>query len=203
MSPTPPTLNPSLAVERIREIIVGRHLERLEGRVSRLEAAPAAISADHSPPDIFEDRLLMAEARVEALQDHLQRFETSREELVHTAALQREDAQRLASQIHEIAKEKAAAAAIPAVEKLDRKLGAWLSEWQKSLQDRLDGRDRDLSARMKSEMAELKEGMEKRISDLEGRLPENLADGFGKIAEAAKALGESAALLTRTRPPSV
>lgn len=200
MSPTPPTLNPSLAVERIREIIVGRHLERLEGRVSRLESVPAAI-VQSPTPDIFEDRLLMTEARVEALQDHLQRFESSREELEYAAAMQREDAQRLALQIHDIAREKANATALPAVEKLDRKLGAWLTEWQKSLQHRLDDRDRDLSARMKADLAEIKEGLENRMMDLESRLPDNVGDGFGRIADAAKALAESAALLSRTRPP--
>lgn len=200
MSPTPPTLNPSQTVERIREIIVGRHLERLEGRVSRLETVPAAIVQNPSP-DIFEDRLLMTEARVEAIQDHLQRFESSREELEHTAAMQREEAQRLAAQIHEIAREKANATALPAVEKLDRKLGAWLTEWQVSLQNRLDVRDRDLSARMKFEMAELKGSVEKRLSALESQTPANVGDGFSRIAEAAKALADSAALLSRTRPP--
>ncbi|MGJ8644879.1 MAG: hypothetical protein ACSHX9_15845 [Luteolibacter sp.] len=200
MSPTPPTLNPSQTVERIREIIVGRHLERLEGRVSRLETVPATL-ADNPIPDIFEDRLLMTEARVEALRDQLQRFESSREELEHAAAMQREDAQRLATQIHEIAREKANATALPAVEKLDRKLGAWLTEWQMSLQNRLDVRDHDLSAKMKFEMAELKNGIEKRLSALEGQTPDNIGDGFSRLAEAAKALADSAALLSRTRPP--
>jgi len=35
MSTHPPLFNPSQAVERIREIIVGRHLERLEERIER------------------------------------------------------------------------------------------------------------------------------------------------------------------------
>jgi DNA repair exonuclease SbcCD ATPase subunit len=200
MSPTPTTLNPSQTVERIREIIVGRHLERLEGRVSRLERIPA-VPEQNPTPDIFEDRLLMTEAQVEALQDHLQRFESSREELEHTAAMQREDAQRLATQIHEIAREKADATVIPAVEKLDRKLGAWLSEWQVSLQHRLDVRDHDLSARIKSDLTELKEGFEKRLTALETQMPDNVGEGFGRIAEAAKALADSAALLSRKRPP--
>ncbi|MEP2774765.1 MAG: hypothetical protein ABJQ29_16415 [Luteolibacter sp.] len=200
MSPTPPTLNPSQAVERIREIIVGRHLERLEGRVARLESAPAAIAQNPSP-DIFEDRLLTTEARVEALQDHLQRFELSREELEQAAAMQREDAQRLASQIQEIARLKADTTVIPAVDKLERKLGAWLTDWQKSLQDRLDGRDRDLSEKMNADLVELKEGLEKRLSDVERRVPENLGEGFGRIAEAAKALAESAAMFSKIGPP--
>lgn len=202
MSPTPSTLNPSQTVERIREIIVGRHLERLEDRVSRLEAQPAGISQNPTP-DIFEDRLLMTEARVEALQDHLQRVEMSREELEQIAATQREDAQRLVTQIHEMIREKANETALSAVENLDGKLGAWLVEWQKSLQERLDGRDRDLSARMESDLAELKDGLEKRLSELEGRIPEDVNEGFGRIAEAAKALADGAAMISRTKSPVV
>ena len=200
MSPTPPTLNPSQTVERIREIIVGRHLERLEGRVSRLENAPATV-AQNPTPDIFEERLLMAEAHVEALQDHLQRSGSTREELEQTAATQREDAQRLAAQIHEIAHERANAVALPAVENLDRKVGAWLGEWQKSLQDRLDARDRNLSGQIKADLSEMKDGLEKRLAKMESQLPENLGGSFDKIAEAARALADSAASLSRTQPP--
>lgn len=36
MSPESPLINSSQTVERIREIIVGRHLDHLENRVSKL-----------------------------------------------------------------------------------------------------------------------------------------------------------------------
>ncbi|MGL4400689.1 MAG: hypothetical protein ACRCXD_12530, partial [Luteolibacter sp.] len=73
MSPTSSPLNPSQAVERIREIIVGRHLERLEQRVVRLESASAPAPL-FSPPDaLLEDRMFASEARVEALKENLRR----------------------------------------------------------------------------------------------------------------------------------
>lgn len=67
MSPTPPTLNPSQTVERIREIIVGRHLERLEGRITLLESAAETVEEGPACLDRLEDRMLVSEARVEAL----------------------------------------------------------------------------------------------------------------------------------------
>lgn len=202
MSPTPPTLNPSQTVERIREIIVGRHLEKLEGRVSRLESAPAAPAATPiSDTSIFEDRLLGAEARVEALQDHVHRFEGLREEAEQISAMHRQEAQRLASQIHEIAREKAEASVQPAVERLERKLGAWLTEWQKSLQARLDSRDRDLTEKIRTEVGEMKAGIESRFADLESRVPANVEERFNRIAAAARALAESAASFSSPIPP--
>lgn len=200
MSPTPPTLNPSQTVERIREIIVGRHLEKLEGRVARLESQPAP--AVHNPvPDIFENRLLSTEARVEALQDHVHRIEGLREETERIAMMQRQEAQRLASQIHEIAREKAESTTVPAVENLERKLGTWLTEWQKSLQLRLENRDRDLVEKVRAEVAGMREGIEKRFAELESRVPANVEDRFNRIAAAARALAESAASLSPPASP--
>ncbi len=192
MSPTPPTLNPSQTVERIREIIVGRHLERLEGRVARLESAPAVATPLAQHP-IFEDRLLITEAKVEALQEHVHRLDSTREETLRLAVSQREDARHLAAQIQEIAREKAEATVLPAVEKLERKLGAWLGEWQKSLHLRLEERDGNLAEKIRTELAEMKEGIDKRFSDLERKIPENVEDRFNKIAAAARALADSAA----------
>lgn len=202
MSPTHTTLNPSQTVERIREIIVGRHLEKLEGRVARLESQPAPAAAKPAPiPDIFEGRLLSTEARVEALQDHFHRIEGLREETERISAMHRQEAQRLASQIHEIAREKAESSAQPAVENLERKLGTWLTEWQKSLQLRLDNRDRDLVEKVSSQLAGMREGIEKRFAELESRVPVDVEDRFNRIAAAARALAESAASCTTPASP--
>jgi len=201
MSPTPPTLNPSQTVERIREIIVGRHLERLESRVSRLESAPAAAAINSSDPDVFEDRLLATEARVEALQDHANRMESGREDIERTAAMYRDEAQRLASQIQEVAREKSAASAMPAVENLERKLGVWLSDWQKSMHSRLEARDRDLKEKIQAELATLKGGFENRFIELESKVPSNIDERFSRIAAAARALAESASSLSTPFSP--
>ncbi len=203
MSPTPPTLNPSQTVERIREIIVGRHLEKLEGRVARLETVsanqnPTPVS---QPPTLFEDRLLDTEAKVEALQEHVQRIDHTREEHEAFAAAQRDEVRLLAGRIEREAQEKAEAAARPAVEKLERKLGVWLGEWQKSLQIRLDERDSQLSSRMQSELSKFKDSTEKRFTDLDSRVPANFSDRIDRIAEAARALADSAASFSTTTRP--
>ncbi len=202
MSPTPPTLNPSQAVERIREIIVGRHLERLECRVSRLESAPAS-AALKSAPDagVFEDRLLAAEARLEALHEHAQRFENGREDIERTAAMYREEAQRLAGQIQEVARERSApAAAMQEVGNLERKLGAWLTEWQKSLNIRLETRDNELTERIRMELALMKDGLEKRFREMESKVPADLDERFGRIAAAARSFAEGAAFIPNHPP---
>ncbi len=204
MSPTPPTLNPSQTVERIREIIVGRHLQKLEGRVARLET----ISANPNPtpveqsPSLFEDRLLNAEAKVEALQEHVHRIDHTREQHEVFAAAQRDEVRLLAGRIEREAREKAEAAARPAVEKLERKLGAWLGEWQKSLQIRLDERDSQLSSKMQSELSKFKDSTEKRITEIDSRVPTNFSERIDRIAEAARALADSAASFSTTTRPS-
>lgn len=199
MSPSPPTLNPSQTVERIREIIVGRHLEKLEGRIVPLGLLPAhGVTKPAGCGEIFEDRLLITEARVEALQDHVHRFEGLREETLRLGMLHREEAQRLAIQISEIAREKADNSTVPAVEKLERRLGAWLTDWQKSLQTRLETRDRDVVEKVRVELAALRAGIEKRLAELESRVPANVEDRFNRIAAAARALAESAT----SSPPS-
>jgi chaperonin cofactor prefoldin len=202
MSPTPPTLNPSQTVERIREIIVGRHLERLEGRISRLESAPEAAVPKHSPDtDQLEGRILVNEARVEALQDQVHRMEDAREEIERTAAMYRQEAQRLASQIQEIARVKSEASSLPAVENLERKLGLWLTDWQKSMNSRLENRDRELSERIRAELSVLRESIESRFSELESRIPSNVEERFNRIASAARALAESAGSFSTQLPP--
>lgn len=203
MSPTPPTLNPSQTVERIREIIVGRHLERLEGRVARLEKMPAVSAQPTLSIPIFEDRLVINEAKVEAMQDHILRIEGIRDEAAGLLSIQREEAQRLAAQIQETLREKSNSAAIPAIEKLEQRLGVWLGDWQKSLHVRLDDRDRTLTDKIKTDFSEMREIIEKRFSDLESRIPQNVEERFNKIAAAARALAESAATFSTPVPPKV
>lgn len=191
MSPTPPTLNPSQTVERIREIIVGRHLERLEGRVARLESSPPPAWENFETP-IFEDRLLIAEAKVEALHDHVQRIDTSLEESLQL----RNEAQRMAAQIQEAS--QANVDPVPVVEKLERKLGVWLTDWQKSLHIRLESRDRALAEKVDSDLSSLRESIESRLTLLESGKMGAVSERLDKIAEAARSLAENVAAFSNT-----
>lgn len=190
MSPETPTLNASQAVERIREIIVGRHLERLEQRVARLEASDAPVA---SYPEL-DERVLMTEARVEALQDSVNRLtDHTRDELERRNYLQREEIQRLAQQIQHATAARATADPGPAMQQLEQKLGGWLNSWKTSLQQHLDSRDHRIAGHIETELKTLKTSIDERFADFEGRFPDNkqLELRFRKIADAARALAES------------
>lgn len=195
MTPTPTTpLNPSQAVERIREIIVGRHLEKLEHRVAILEAAPAQSAI----PSSWEDRLCLGEAKLEALQQGLQRLaESTREDAEQRSLEQRGEIQRLAAQIQQVAAVKASEAAQPAIDRLEHKIGSWLSNWQEALQKHLNDRDKRLAAELRQETAKLWENTESQITRLQSRMVDNdeIEERFSRITAAALALAECASPL--------
>jgi len=193
MSPSSPPLNPSQAVERIREIIVGRHLERLEQRVVRLESTGPSVPA-HS--NRLEDRLLAHEAQLEAIKDTVSRLvDTNREQTELRFFQQREETQRLAAQIQQVAALKAAEpAAQPAIHQLERKIGTWLTEWQNSFQRHLNDRDQKLADQLRGEVATLWESTESQLTRLESRAidRDSVEERFNRIALAARALAECA-----------
>ncbi len=192
MSFTPSPLNPSQTVERIREIIVGRHLERLEQRVARIETsgvvAPVA-------PSRLEDRLFANEAQLEALKENLHRLvDTTREQTELRLAQTREETQRLAAQIQHVAALKSSEPAAPALHQLERKIGSWLTDWQSSFQVHLNDRDQRLASQLRSEVAALWESTESQITRLQSRAVDrdSVEERFNRIALAARALAECA-----------
>ena len=194
MSPTPPSpLNPSLAVERIREIIVGRHLEKLEQRVARIESTGPP--SHGQIPSQWEDRLCTNEARLEALQHTVQRLaDSSREESENRTLQQREEIQRLATQIQQVAALKAAETAQPAISQLESRIGNWLTNWQGSLQTHLNDRETRIASQLRQEVASLWESTESQITRLQSRAIDRdlIEERFSRIAAAARALAESA-----------
>jgi len=193
MSSTPPTFNPSQTVERIREIIVGRHLERLEQRVARLETqgVPAPLgSATH-----LEDRLFASEARIEALKENVERFSAGQQEQSELRIAQyREETQRLAAQIQQVASLKSSESAMPAVQQLEQRIGAWLTDWQSSFHVQLNERDQRLASQLRNEVAALWESTESQLTRLESRAVDrdSVEERFSRIALAARALAECA-----------
>lgn len=197
MSPIPSSpLNPSQAVERIREIIVGRHLEKLEARVVRLESG----SPQHGHlPSQWEDRLCTSEARLEALQQSVQRLaDASREESEIHHQRHREEIQRLASQIQQVAAIKSADTSQAAVAQMESKIGTWLASWQGSLQTHLNDRESKIANQLRHEVASLWENTESQITRLQSRMidRDTVEERFSRIAAAARALAESASPAT-------
>ncbi len=198
MSPTPSPLNPSQTVERIREIIVGRHLERLEQRVARIETGGISAPANHSR---FEDRLFANEAQIEALKENVHRLvDTTREQTELRLSQQREETQRLAAQIQQVASLKSVEPEPAMLTNLERKIGTWLSDWQSSFQVHLNDRDQRLASTLRSEVATLWESTESQITRLESRAVDrdSIEERFNRIALAARALAECASPTPRS-----
>ncbi len=203
MSPSPSPTNPSQAVERIREIIVGRQFERLEQRVARLESMEP-LGQQASVP--WEERLCTSEARLELLQHSLQRLaDTTREEVEIRSSQQRAEIQRLAAQIQQVAAMKSAEEREQsAVRELEGRIGTWLTSWQGAIQSHLNERDHRVADQLRGEVATLWENTEAQITRLESRAIERdwIEERFARIAAAARALAESAAPLYSGSDPS-
>ncbi len=188
-----PALNPTQTAERIREMIVGRHLALLEQRVRRLETV--------EPPDAtarnVDERVLFAEARIEAIQENIERLtDNLRDEFKRRSHLRREEVQRLAQQIQQVAGARPSpVAGTPSTEvhELERKVGAWLHQWKSGLQNHLESRDNRITAHIRGEIGSLKSTMERRIEDLERKstVKQAVAVKLRKIAETARAFEES------------
>jgi DNA repair exonuclease SbcCD ATPase subunit len=193
MSPDPSPINPSQTVERIREILVGRQLERLEQRVARLEATGQAASVATDSPDY---RYYTHEARLEALQHSLQRLaDSTREEAASLRTHHHGEIQRLAAQIQQVAATKSSdAQQQAAVRDLEGRIGQWLTSWQGALQSHLNERDNRLADQLRGEVASLWEEMEGQIMRLQSRATgrEWIEERFARIAAAARALAECA-----------
>lgn len=193
MSTTQSPLNPSQTVERIREIIVGRHLERLEQRVARLETTGGPAPAQTSP--LVEDRLFASEARIEALQQNVSRLVDSTREVTEQRLFQyREETQRLAAQIQQVAAMKSSEAHGPAINQLEHKIGTWLTDWQSSFHGQLNDRDQRLANQLRNEVATLWESTESQMTRLQSRMMDRdaIEERFNRIATAARALAECA-----------
>lgn len=188
MSQNPQTPSPSHAVERIREIIVGRQLDRLEHRVALLEQASPVESAAWT----CEPRLEAVEAQVEAIQDRLHRLsEGYRIESEARDSRHQEEIRRLADRIQTTAAERTTPEAIPRIE---AKLGQWLSDWQTTALRRADQREAQLITHLRAELVKFRDWVSTEAA-VQSRLKADrseLEQRFAKVAAAARALAEAA-----------
>jgi hypothetical protein len=181
MSPNPATsLNPSQAVERIREIIVSRHLDKLEQRVSLLESGSPLQGSLASQ---WEERLCTSETRLEALQESVHRLtESQREDSEIRSARQQLEIQRLASQILQVAVLKTTEATQPSIHRLESRL----ANWQSALQTHLTDREARMSSELRQEVATLLKNTEARLTRSQCRAADQelIEEKFSHIAAA-------------------
>ena len=191
MSPYSPPLNPSQTVERIREIIVGRHLERLEQRVAMLETGVPPTSA--SAPTL-DQRFSPTHETLATLKDNVERLmESNRQQTELRLSQYREETQRLAVQIQQVATLKASEPAPRSISQLENRLGTWLTDWQSSINVHLHERDTRIASQLRSEVGELWARTESQLARLESQSVnrDSLDERFNRIAIAARALADS------------
>ena len=190
MSPSPPSPHPSQAVERIREIIVGRRLDHLEHRLTRVESqgSPPALNP------IVEHRLTAAEAQLESLRDNVRRLaDQTRDEATVRDAQYREEIQRMAALIQQSSSLRTEPVTPQSAARLEQKISTFLGSWQTSLQQHLVDRESRLIGSLNQELARLREWADARIAASTAQavsLPE--ASGhFTRIAAAVQALADA------------
>ncbi len=193
MSPESSPLNPSRTVEKIREIVVGRQLDRLEQRIARLETGGAVAPGRPQVPS--DDYPAHTEARMEALRHNLERHvETARQEAEIRDQQIRAEVQRLAAQIQQVAAARAAESEGSAVRQLEGRLGQWLGQWQGALQNHLAEREQRLANQLRGEVAAMWENTEQQFTRLQSRAADRqwIEQRLARVAAAARALAEAA-----------
>lgn len=191
MSPAPQPLNPSQTVERIREILVGRHLERLEQRVAMLETSMPPPAAASFP---VENRYPDNHGPFEELKDNVLRIlESNREQTELRLSKYREETRRLATQIQQVAAMKASEPPPRTINQLEHKIGNWLADWKSSAQVHLDDREKRITDQVHDEVAALRAHTESQLTRLESQAVDrqSIDEHFKRIATAVRALAES------------
>lgn len=189
MSPLSPT-HPSQAVERIREIIVGRRLDHLEHRLARIESQDPRPLGDSA----VENRLTAAEAQLESLRDNVRKLaDRTRDETTALDSRHREEIQRMAALVQQSSTLRAEPVSPQSAARLEQKISHFLGSWQTSLQQHLIDRESRLVNTLNLELQKLRTWAETRIAAAASQSvtrPE-LDHRLSRLASAARALADA------------
>lgn len=199
MIPISPPPNPSQAVERLREIIVGRQFEQFEQRLRRLEIAGPSTGLNSATSEDFDDRLsaseALMEARFESMHENVQQLVAKvREQTEHLLTQQREATLQLTGQVQQLVSAQSSEISADMIRQLEQKIEVWLTNWQNFIHLQLNERDQNISAHLHREVATLWENTESQITALQSRAAnwDTIEQRFSRIALAARALAECA-----------
>ncbi|MBJ7284123.1 MAG: hypothetical protein JHD00_03410 [Akkermansiaceae bacterium] len=199
MIPISPPPNPSQAVERLREIIVGRQFEQFEQRIRRLEIAGPSTGLNSATSEDFDDRLsaseALMEARFESMHENMQQLVVkAREQTEHLLTQQREATLQLTGQVQQLVSAQSSEISADMIRQLEQKIETWLTNWQNFIHLQLNERDQNISAHLHREVATLWENTESQITALQSRAAnwDTIEQRFSRIALAARALAECA-----------
>jgi len=199
MIPISPPPNPSQAVERLREIIVGRQFEQFEQRIRRLEIAGPSTGLTSAASEDFDDRLsaneALMEARFESVHENMQQLVAKvREQTEHLLTQQREATLQLTGQVQQLVEAQSSEISADMIRQLEQKIEAWLTNWQNFIHLQLNERDQNISALLHREVSTLWENTESQITALQSRAADwdTIEQRFSRIALAARVLAECA-----------
>jgi hypothetical protein len=199
MIPISPPLNPSQAVERLREIIVGRQFELFEQRIRRLEIAGPSAGLTSATSEDFDDRLsaseALMEARFQSMHENVQQLVAKvREQTEHLLTQQHEATLQLTGQVQQLVSAQSSEISADMIRQLEQKIEVWLTNWQNFIHLQLNERDQNISAHLHREVATLWENTESQITALQSRAAnwDTIEQRFSRIALAARALAECA-----------
>lgn len=194
MTESTSSFNPSAQVERVREIIVGRQLGRVEQRLERLEGF---LTNPQLPQQDVSSRLENIEAQLEAANARMEKQVASvRLDFSGEIANRKAEAHRLAEQIqNQVQAKQEQARNLQSVQELDQNIRTW----QSALQSHLEQRESWLIGKLRDELERQRKEISNKIAELE--TTQNSQNKFHreqaqKIAQAAQALLEATDLTT-------
>ncbi|MES2923571.1 MAG: hypothetical protein V4819_18595 [Verrucomicrobiota bacterium] len=153
----------------------------------------------------MEDRFFANPGPLEAWKDDVQRLlESNRQQTDLRLSQYRQETQRLAVQIQQVAAMKASETAPRSVDQLERRIGTWLTDWQSSIKVHLQDRDKRLTTQIHNEVAALEARTESQLTRLESQTIDRQAldEHFNRIALAVRALAESVSATPPLTPGS-
>lgn len=184
----------SSQLERVREIIVGRQLGKVEQRLQRLEEHAFAAVADDSI-SASQDRIEALEARFEAVRDAMQhQVDQIRFEFGGEMDHRKHEVRRLAQQIQQAAQAKQApAVTLPDLAAAEHRLVAWVSAWQQSLEQHLVRRENWLIGQLREELQrESRAAAAQTVPSHQAKLGQQLATAAQALGVAAQSLSQAA-----------
>ena len=192
--------NPSAQVERMREIIVGRQLARVEQRLDRLDHFVEQPQLSHR--DTL-NRIETVEAKFETSHDNMQhQVDQMRLEYGGEIATRRNEVHRLAEQIQATAQQRSDQRVQPQMmSEMEQRMGFWLTTWQRGLEQHLEQRENWLIQQLRQELQQVRAATTQQIAAWEASQQQSQQATQAKlehITQAARALTESASSLGNT-----
>lgn len=189
-APTPSTTQ----VERMREIIVGRQLGKVEQRLDRLEQQ---VSQTVPLPDAIT-RMEDMEARFEALRDAMQhQMDHVRRELGGEMVHRKQEVRRLAEQIQLTAQAKLTTlASQQEIASIESRLVQWVSSWQQSVEQHLVQRERWLIGQLREELQRQRPMSPAQTDHRTAHMQDQIATAAQALAHTASTLSQLAASLS-------